>query len=771
MRGARSIMGVSACPLDGPRPVLDSQRLLDDLNDPQREAVTYGDGPLLIVAGAGSGKTRVITRRVAHLIGRGAHPSSILAITFTNKAAGEMRERVSEMIGDGRVWMSTFHSFCARVLRRDGEPVGLRAGFTIYDRDDQIALVKDICNEFSIDTQHTRPRALHGVISRFKNDGWSVDEAQAGAYSPFERTAARVYERYQETLEQANAADFDDLLLKTTRLFAENERVLQRYQDRFEHVLVDEYQDTNHTQYSLARDMAARTGNLCATGDPDQSIYGWRGARIENILDFERDFPGAHVVRLEQNYRSTQHILSAASGVIGNNSQRLRGDLWSELGDGEQVTVWATDDEEAEADAVARQIVALRGEGYPLSDMAILYRTNALSRGLERALRLNNLSYDIVGAVEFYQRKEVKDVLAYLRVLVNPDDAIAFLRIVNTPTRGIGKTTVDKLRAWAVPQGLSPRAAARRANEAPGLTARARKALATLTALLDELQGTLDGAVEDTFTEVLERTTYLDYLRDFGGQEATDRVENVRELEASVAAYARSHSEPTLGGFLEETALIADADTYRDDASNDQLVMMTLHAAKGLEFPVVFMVGMEEGLLPHQRALDGEDDGVQEERRLTYVGMTRAQRRLYLSYASRRPVRGVWMQTDPSRFLDELPPECVTIVDRRRDSGMSRRREAMTGWGGGRSVGGGRRPERAAEAEEVVYTPSADDYLDVVSHDGLPQPNQPVRHPHFGQGRVTAVQGTGPKARITVSFERFGEKQLIAEYARLEPMF
>jgi DNA helicase-2/ATP-dependent DNA helicase PcrA len=709
----------------------------------------------------------VITRRVAHLIGRGVPTGSILAITFTNKAAGEMRGRVADLVGEGRVLMSTFHAFCARVLRIDGRHVGLPPEFTIYDRDDQLAVVKDICKELGLDTQHLQPRALLSAISRLKNDGIEAEAAEAAHGSPFENVAGRVYARYTEALREAAAADFDDLLLLTARMFRDVPAVLERYQQRYRYVLVDEYQDTNRIQESIARDIASAHGNLCVTGDPDQSIYRWRGARIRNILEFQRDHPTAHVVRLEQNYRSTGHILAAASAVIARNPARLMGPLWSELGDGEQPLVMATEDEEAEADEVVRRVVELQRGGMPLASMAVFYRTNALSRVFERALRLYNVPYELVGTLEFYERKEVKDLLAYLRVLVNPADAVAFLRIVNTPTRGIGRTTIERLRAWAVPQGLSPREAARRADEAPGLTAAARGALRKLTLLLDELAATLDGPVDGTLRALLERTAYLDYLRDFGGQDATDRLDNVGELEGALAAYARASTEPTVAGFLQETALLSDVDKY--DAGADKLTLMTLHSAKGLEFDAVFMAGMEDGLLPHARALDSDAE-LEEERRLCYVGMTRARRQLVLSYAARRATFGQWMPTQPSRFLSEVAPEHVRHENRLASRGA----DASAGQGGrgGHGMHGtpGRSRVREAEAE-VIYTPDPDDYLDVERPAALPKPGSTVRHGHFGQGVVLSVSGVGRTARVTVRFERFGDKQLLAEYARLEEVF
>jgi DNA helicase-2/ATP-dependent DNA helicase PcrA len=739
-----------------PDPGAPSVDLLADLNAPQREAVEYGDGPLLIVAGAGSGKTRVITRRIAHLVSQGVRPWEILAITFTNKAAGEMKQRVSALVGDGQVSLATFHGFCARVLRVDGESVGLGRDYSIYDTNDQAALMREICQELGIDSQSFRPRALLWSISRLKNDAIVPEEAEAAAMSGFEQVVARVYGRYVEALASANAADFDDLLLKVVQLFRENPEALTKYQTRYRYVLVDEYQDTNLIQYRIARDIATGHGNLCATGDPDQSIYRWRGARVQNILDFERDFPGAFVVRLEQNYRSTNHILSAATAVIESNPGRLLGGLWSELGDGEKVTVLTTDDEEAEADTVVRLVEEALEEGMSLGDIAIFYRTNALSRGLERALRLHNVGYEIVGAVEFYERKEVKDLLAYLKVLANPQDSVSFLRIVNTPTRGIGKTSLERLRAWAIPMGLGPREAARRAAEVPGMTARAKKALTAFCTLLDELQQTMDGPPEETLRAIIDTTSFEAYLRDFGGTEATERLENIGELEAALLAYTRSAEEATVGGFLEETALVSDVDQY--EGTSDRITLMTLHAAKGLEFPMVCIVGMEEGVLPHQRSMESPEE-VEEERRLCYVGITRAKRRLVLSHAGRRATHGQWAPSMPSRFLAELPEEHIQRDDRSSRGGGG----GDFGWGGARRPGRGGQVAELAEASS--YVPSPEDYLDV----DLPRAGQAVRHAHFGQGVVVAVSGVGASARITVRFQRFGEKQLMAEYARLEP--
>jgi len=721
--------------------------LVRDLNDPQREAVEHGDGPLLIVAGAGSGKTRVITRRIAHLIARGVSPYEILAITFTNKAAGEMRERVAGLVGEGRVTVGTFHGFCARVLRIDGEVVGLPRDFTIYATDDQLALVRDILKELAYDPQTFRPRGILSAISRRKNDGLDPEDVLLDAASPYEKVVGRVYERYARSLREAHAVDFDDLLLKAVALMSEHPEVRARYQQRYRHVLVDEYQDTNHIQYVIARDIAAGSGNLCATGDPDQSIYRWRGARIRNILDFETDFPGARIVRLEQNYRSTGHILDAASSVIAHNPGRLMGPLWSELGEGEPVTVLAADDEESEADAIVDVVEAQRAGGASLADVAVFYRTNAMSRALERALGLRNVPYEIVGAVEFYQRREIKDLLAYLRVLVNPNDALAFLRIVNVPARGIGKTTLAHLRSWAVPQGLTPRDAARRAGECPNLTARARKALAAFTLQLDGLEPLASGPPEEALEAVVDRTGYADVLRDYGGQEALDRLENVAELQAAAADYSRAADAPSVAGFLEETALVSDVDAHDEQA--ERLTLMTLHSAKGLEFGTVVVAGMEEGLLPHQRALDGDAEDVHEERRLCYVGMTRARRRLVLSYAGRRAIRGQWAPTVPSRFLAELPREALVHDDRRRA------RPWMDD-----------RPRYEDFVADVPFEPDLD--ADV-AEGGLPAAGQRVRHAHFGSGIVTDVIGSGGKARIHVRFDRFGHKQLMAEYARLMP--
>ncbi len=762
--------GVPAVPLPGLSVLTDLSEIVADLNEPQREAVEYGDGPLLIVAGAGSGKTRVITRRIAHLIARGVPAHAILAITFTRKAAGEMRERVEQAVGEGRVTLSTFHGFCARVLRIDGSVLGLDPNFTIYDQDDQLALVRQIAKDMGLDPQNPHPRAVLSAISRLKNDGIGPEEADGGGLSPFERTVSRVYGRYTDGLTEAHAVDFDDLLLKTAEILRDHPETADRYRRRYRYVLIDEYQDTNRIQEFIGRQIAAGHGNLCVTGDPDQSIYRWRGARIRNILEFQRDFEDARVVRLEQNYRSTNHILAGASALIRNNPGRLMGDLWSELGEGQPITLLSTDDEESEADAIVRMAQERREAGTPYSDMAVFYRTNALSRGFERALRLHNVPYDLVGSVEFYERKEVKDLLAYLRVLVNPNDALAFLRIVNVPTRGIGKTTLERLRAWAVPLGIGPCEAARRADEAPGLTARARKALAGVIALLDGLRETLDGSPDETLRAIIERTRFRDYIEDFGGGESVERLDNIAELEQALAAYGLHDPDPTLVGFLEETVLLADID--RQESEGDRLTLMTLHSAKGLEFPVVFIAGMEEGLLPHQRSLDTEEE-IQEERRLAYVGMTRAMRELVLSHAGRRAMMGQWMPTVPSRFLTELDDENVVRDDRETVFRSAPRRGAQSSGSGSGFGGGGSRPV-------TEYVPDASDYVDAPAGGlgaepgeagALPKAGQNVRHPHFGQGVVLSVSGHGGSARITVRFERFGDKQLMAEYARLDPVF
>jgi DNA helicase-2/ATP-dependent DNA helicase PcrA len=710
---------------------VDAAEVLAGLNPAQRQAVTHEYGPLLILAGAGSGKTRAITRRIAWLaLERGVAPGELLAITFTNKAAREMLSRVAALVPTKGMWISTFHSMCARILRREIDVLpGYTRDFSIYDTDDRNRLLKKVVEGAGYDTKRFRPAAVGHWISDWKNRG-SFQEEEADDTSFEGEAFAAIRDAYERAMEQANALDFDDLLLKVLRIFEEHPGVRDAYAHRFRHVLVDEYQDTNRVQYLLMRHLAGAHGNLAVCGDPDQSIYAWRGADVRNILDFETDFPDAAVVRLEQNYRSTQNILSAAQALIRNNAQRVDKDLWSDRGDGDKLCAIECGDENDEALEIARQVHALSAAGTSPGGVAVLYRANFQQRALERALRLARVPYQIVGGVEFYQRREVRDVLAYLKLLVNPADDVACARIVNVPSRGIGDTSLQRLAGWAADRRL-PLSAAVASTEAVGaLRGRAKSGVARFAALLEELRPFAEGPAAVAVDAVLDESGYVDHLAGLEGDEV-DRRANVEELRAHAEAYDRESPEGGLRGFLQDVALVSDVDDFEQDA--ERVTLMTLHAAKGLEFPVVFVAGLEEELLPHARALmsDDPDTGVEEERRLLYVGMTRAQDRLFLTHARVRQHFGQGSFRSPSRFLDELPAERLEGYEQEEDE--------------------------------------ADALGEYVAEDGAPglSEGDVVEHDHFGRGRVEALVGRGVNARATVRFDRHGVKQLLLQYARL----
>ncbi len=717
--------------------------ILEGLNPEQRQAVQATEGPLLVLAGAGSGKTRVLTHRIAYLIGACGIPSeSILAVTFTNKAAGEMRERVEKLLGPeaSQVWLSTFHSLCVRILRREIGHLGLSRGFAIYDKGDAHTLVKEAMRRSGLDPKQEEPRRVEWRIDQWKNAGIGPAEACDEAVDFEARRAAEIYVVYQRLLVDANALDFGDLLLRTVDLFDRFPEVLAHYRRRWQYVMVDEYQDTNRVQYRLVRQLAAEHGNLCVVGDVDQSIYGWRGADIRNILDFESDYPEATVVRLERNYRSTHAILAGASGVVENNLERRERNLVAEREGGDPIVVHAAPGDRDEAQWVVRQILSSqRAEGRPLGSFAIFYRTNAQSRLFEDELLKYNLPHVVVGGVRFYERAEVKDALAWLRFLVNPADAVSLRRIVARPARGIGKGTLERADAIARERGVTQLEGLR--AFASGASGRAASSAASFLELVDGLAAELPRCgVGEALARVLDRSGYLAALEREGGPESESRLENLRELLRAGEDFGRANaglpdedrSEVEL--FLDQVALVADVDFY--DRRDECVSLMTVHTAKGLEFPVVFVAGLEEGIFPHAGAIRDER-GIEEERRLCYVAMTRAQDRLFLTWARERHRFGSRSYGTPSRFLSEIP------------------REAL---GGAAAVAS----EDAAEGRSLDYSYGQDD-----APPGL-EVGLRVRHPIFGPGTILAVSGAGANQKLRVRFERAGVKTLLLRFANLE---
>ena len=721
--------------------------ILADLNPPQQEAVLHDQGPLLILAGAGSGKTRVITRRIAYLIGRrGVQPWQILAVTFTNKAADEMRRRVEQILGARgvAVALGTFHSTCVKILRKWHRELNLRSSFVIYDDADQLSLIKDCLKTLDLSERTLNPRGVAARISRAKNEMLTPGEYATVANDFTEERTAKIYALYQERLRASHAVDFDDLLMLTVLLLRDHSHVLQYYQNLWRYVQVDEYQDTNHAQYEIVNFLSRAHGNLCVVGDDDQSIYRWRGADLNNILDFEQDHPGCKVIRLEQNYRSSQNILDAAGGVVAHNLGRKGKTLWTENPAGERLVFYQARDEQAEADFVVRTIRTLAVESsYTLDDFAIFYRTNAQSRVLEDALRREVTPYVIVGGLRFYERREIKDILSYLRLVANPDDTQSFKRIVNVPPRGIGQVTLDKLEGLAIAERVSIWEACKRIGERKILGPKAVKALAELVALIERIRPKLEViTVPELILELLETTGYLADLKNEGTVEAESRIENLQELVSAAREFLERSEDQTLQAFLDSVALIADIDELAEGSGT--VTLMTLHSAKGLEFPVVFITGMEEGVFPHARALT--DDGeLEEERRLCYVGMTRAKDRLFLSAALSRRLYNSDAFNLPSRFLDELPAQLVEQVD---GLGMGRARSA----------------ERLAPRKDSA---SSSYEADETFVDHL-QVGMRVRHPDWGIGTVKERIGEGEDMKVVVTFAGVGRKKLAPKFVSLE---
>ena len=714
--------------------VVSPDRYLEGLNEAQRDAVLQTEGPLLVVAGAGSGKTRVLTHRVAHLIASGGvKPNEILAITFTNKAAGEMRTRLEGLLGGvaRAIWILTFHAACGRMLRREAERLGYRSNFTIYDQADQIRLTRACLEELERDPKRFVPRGIHAQISNAKNQLVGPDEYMARVSSFYDQTVAEVYQLYQRRLHGSNAVDFDDLLMLTVEVLERFPEAAARWRKAFRYVLVDEYQDTNHAQYRLLQLLAAEHENVCAVGDPDQSIYAFRGADIRNVLEFERDFPGARTIALEQNYRSTNTILRAANGVIANNRERKEKNLWSELGDGDPVRVLEVEDEHAEARFVAAEVAQLIEEGSTGREIAVFYRTNAQSRVLEDVLVRQGVPYQVIGGPRFYERAEVKDAIAYLQAIDNPADAVSLLRIANRPRRGIGDTTLTRLQLWADANGTTLREALGHAEEA-GVGGASLRAVGGLRTLLQSLEAqSQELSVAELVQRVLEQSGYLESLEAERTIEARGRIENLQELAGVALEYVERSEEPSLSTFLQEISLVSDQDTIQEEQS--LVTLMTLHNAKGLEFGAVFMIGMEEGIFPHMRSI--EEQGIEEERRLAYVGMTRAKERLTLTHASNRSLWGRRAHNLPSRFIDELP-----------SSEVARERLRPSSWS-----------DYGAPAASGIQPRS--DVPSLSTGDS-------VRHGTLGEGIVVAIEAGGI---VTVRFADDGvERRLVLEYAPLE---
>ena len=726
--------------------------ILEPLNPAQRVAVTHPGGPLLIVAGPGSGKTRVIAHRIAWLVRcRDVWPSRILAVTFTNKAAAEMRERAEALVGPeiASAWMGTFHRIAVRILRVDGPAIGVPQHFAIYDDADQQSLMKQVLTDLlgGDGAKRFPPRSVLASVSRWKNETLSPADAATKASTYPEELAARAYARYQQRLREAHALDFDDLLLEALRLLRDVPEIRLRYAERFRHVLVDEYQDTNLVQYEIARLLASVHGNITAVGDPDQSIYSWRSADVRIILNFERDFPGATVVLLEQNYRSTQTVLDAAESVIRASESHRARHLWTDRGAGIPVTLYEALDEVNEAEFVVRQVQSLTAAGRRYGEVAVMYRTNGQSRPLEEAFVLHRMPYRLVGGLRFYERREVKDLMAYLRLLVNPFDSVAFLRVLNVPPRGIGQKTADALTRWSASMNLPAYAAlqALAAGEAPppaGLAKRALDALLAFHGLLNSLvEATRASSAAHTLDTVVEATGYRAHLAAEGDEAFEERWENVQQLRSAAEQYDEREDERGLAGFLEELALVADVDTY--DSRADAVTLITLHAAKGLEFPVVFIVGFEEGVLPHVRSFDSRE-ALDEERRLCFVGMTRTKDLLFLTTAYGRSAFGSTAHNPPSRFLRDIPAELLRYHGRDAASPTAAAR-----WGI-RLPPPLREPEPARPRAEFAA-------------------GQHVRHAKFGEGVVVSTRHVSGDTEVTVAFVgEAGVKRLLASFAPLE---
>ncbi|EGW36537.1 DNA helicase PcrA [Desulfosporosinus sp. OT] len=748
---------------------------LDDLNPVQREAAEHKEGPLLILAGAGSGKTRVLTYRIAHLIAQGIEPSAILAITFTNKAAKEMRERVTTLVGSegNGLWVTTFHSACVRILRREIDNLsGYNRNFVIYDTGDQQSLLKACLKEHNYDEKKFPVRSVAAVISDAKNKLQDPDEFSYKATDYFQQKVVDIYKTYQKKLKSNNALDFDDIIMLTVQLFQQSDHVYRYYQDKFRYIMVDEYQDTNHAQYMLIKLLASEYRNLCVVGDDDQSVYGWRGADIQNILDFERDYPEARVIKLEQNYRSTQKILEAANSVVKNNESRKEKSLWTENSEGQAVVCYVGSDERDEAAYVANRIRRLHElEGRPFNDFAILYRTNAQSRALEERLMKDTMPYRIFSGLKFYQRMEIKDILAYLRVLYNPADQVSFARVLNVPKRGLGESSLQKVLEYANEQGMPVLDAILEAEYIPELSTRAKKPLIAFAQLMQGMQNIArESSVSALVEEILNKTGYKAILEAENTPEAETRLENLLEFLSVTAEYDAKAAQAAqnalndgveedetvsgLSGFLEQVSLVADIDEL--DQAEEAVALMTMHSAKGLEFPVVFVVGMEDGIFPSSRSLM-EPVVLEEERRLCYVAITRAREKLYLCNTEMRMLYGKRQYNQPSRFLMEIPSDLMTDID---PLDPPKRRPSIAS-----------KPLRNGVSDRKIPLGSGSWEKDfgstlVIKGGEAHQVGEKVEHATFGRGIIVSIKGEGNQAELTIVFDS-GIKKLMAEYAKL----
>lgn len=773
---------------------------LNTLNKEQREAVAYTEGPLLLLAGAGSGKTRVVTHRIAYLIEEmGVNPWNIMAITFTNKAASEMRERVDNIVGFGSeaVWVATFHSTCVRILRRYIDRLGYDNNFTIYDTDDQKNLMKDVRKKLNIDSKQMTEKYLLNVVSKCKNEMVSPEEYKKDVANDFSKTmVAAAYDQYQKELKKNNALDFDDILVKAVELFMECPDVLEYYQNRFKYIMVDEYQDTNTVQFRLIKLLASKYQNLCVVGDDDQSIYKFRGANITNILNFEKYFPNAKVIKLEQNYRSTGNILKAANEVIAHNIGRKDKALWTEKEDGEKIKVSQFETGYLEAEAIAETIEAEVDKGKNYNDFACLYRTNGQSRMLEEKFLRRNIPYKIVGGVNFYQRKEIKDLLAYLKTIDNGRDDIAVKRIINVPKRGIGLTTIDKLQIYADAYNMSFFEACGMANNVLSGKA-ADKVLEFYNYIIMERTKLNNSSLKDLLTDIVEDIRYIDYLKETDKNDETDgRIENIDELISKVADYEGSSEEPTLSGLLEEIALVADVDSL--DENSDYVVLMTIHSSKGLEFPRVFLCGMEDGLFPSYMSIENDATGeeLEEERRLCYVAITRAMESLHITYAKQRLIRGEVQFSKVSRFVKEIPTSLIVssgvgYASNMGGFGNNRGHSESGGYGSsqgydrgnGQSESFGRGGVSAmdffggvnARGSAAVANAFKKNAFEIKKTSQMTKPSgleytvgDTVRHVKFGVGKVVSIEDGGRDYEVTVQFDNFGVKKLFASFAKLK---